>query len=92
MDRERYEWCPKAEEGIIRSMLTKDSHPRAYIFPLCNEKFRAFVVLGTTRTKEKIESDEKYNLHQHNGTLGTHKGKVNLEPKIKLTSWPKRMN
>jgi hypothetical protein len=65
MDRERYEWCPKAK-GIIMSMLAKDSHPRAYIFLLCNEKVRPIVVRGTTRTK-RDENDEKYNLHQQNG-------------------------
>ena len=43
VDRERYEWCPKVE-GMIRSMLAKDSHPRGYVFSLCNEKIRAIVV------------------------------------------------
>ena len=53
MDHERYEWCPKAEGGIIRSMLAKDSHPRAYVFSLCNEKIRAIVV----RNYENRERD-----------------------------------
>ena len=44
MISERYEPCPKAKEGIIRSMLTKDSHPRAYVFSSCNQKIRAIVV------------------------------------------------
>ena len=55
MNSERYEWCPKAEEGIIRSMLAKDSHPHAYVFSLCNEKVRAIVV----RNHENREIDIK---------------------------------
>jgi hypothetical protein len=52
MNCERYGWCPKAE-GIIRSMLAKDSHPHAYVFSLCNEKIRAIVVEPiTAETKE----------------------------------------
>ena len=50
MVHERYAWNPKAD-GIIRNMLAKDSHPRAYVFLSCNEKVIAFVVRGTTRTK-----------------------------------------
>ena len=55
MDRERYEWCPKAEGKIIRIMLAKGSHPRAYVFSLCNEKVRAFVVRGTRKTNERLK-------------------------------------
>lgn len=46
------EWKDK---GIIRIMLAKDSHLRVYVFSLCNEKVRAFVVRGTTKTKGEIK-------------------------------------
>ena len=81
MDHERYKWCPKEEGGIIMIMLAKDSHPRAYIFSLCNEKVRAIVVRGTTRTKREI-SDEKYNLQHKIVSREPTNGK-NLEPKSK---------
>lgn len=73
MDRERYGWFPKAEDGIIRSMLAKDSHPYAYVFLLCNEKVRAIIVRGTTKIEKEIEGDGKYNLYQQNDKMGTHK-------------------
>ena len=63
MDLERYDWYPEEEGGIIRIMLSKDLHPRAYIFSLCNEKVRVIVVRGTTRTTGYI-SDEKCNMYQ----------------------------
>lgn len=40
------------EEGINRIVLSKDSHHRAYVFSSYNDKVRASVVSGTTRTKE----------------------------------------
>ena len=68
MNCERYGWCPKAE-GIIRSMLAKDSHPHAYVFSLGNEKVREIVVRRTTEIKKEIESDERYNSYQQNGVI-----------------------
>ena len=39
---------------IIINVFAKDLHPRAYVFSLCNEKVRASVVRGTTRTKGEV--------------------------------------
>lgn len=77
---------------IIRIVLAKGSKPHAYVFSSCNEKVRALVVRGTTRTKEEIKSDEKYNLHQHNGNLGTHKGEGNFNQKVNRRLGKKRRN
>lgn len=51
MDHERFGLFHRAEEGIIRSKLAKDSHPRAHVFSSCNEKIIEIVVRGTTKTK-----------------------------------------
>ena len=53
-------------------MLAKDSHPRAYVFSLYNEKIIAIIVCITTRIKRE-KSDEKYNFYQHNGIKETQK-------------------